>query len=89
MEANCQICEREHSVLEKHHLVPKNRKGETILVCPACGDQIHQLFSNKELVKGYNTLEKLLASKAIQKWIDWIQKKPVDFNVCMRKKKRR
>lgn len=92
----CSICERltppEHQ--EKHHMFPrKTRKSKkeavTILVCCSCGDMLHKLFTNKELLKHYNTLEKILANDDVQKWIEWIQKKPDDFHVCMATKKRR
>ena len=89
---NCQICQRvtpiEH--LEKHHLTPKSKHGaklDTIFVCCNCGRQLHQLFTNKELAKQHNTLEKLLANEKIQNWIKWIRNKPNDFSVCMRRKK--
>ena len=87
---NCSICKREgdEHYFEEHHLTPKARKGrETILVCKSCGDAIHQFMSIKELEKKYNTLEKLLAHEKIQNWIVWISKKPIENNVCMRRKK--
>ena len=85
----CQICTRKvpDGLMEHHHLKPKERKGTRILVCIDCGNQLHQLFSNKELAKQYNTLDKILANKKIQNWVKWIQNKPNDFNVCMRRKK--
>ena len=89
---HCQICDRDtpENFLEKHHLTPKAKHGaklDTIFVCCNCGDQLHQLFTNKELAKTYNTLEKILANEKIIKWIKWIQNKPNDFSVCMKKKK--
>lgn len=84
----CTICKRIPSSLEKHHLDPKKRKGKTIPVCVDCADQVHQLFTNKELGREYNTLEKLLASPKIQKWVEWIKNKK-RFGICMKTKKRR
>ncbi len=84
----CPICKRTPPVLEKHHLKPKCKKGkDTILVCTDCADQVHVLFSNKELAKEYNTLEKLLASEKIQTWAKWVKNKK--FGICMKTKKRR
>lgn len=74
--------------MEKHHLNPKEKKGPTIPVCVACGDQLHLLFTRKELANKYNTLEKLLANEKVQKWIQWIRNKK-DLSVCMKIKKRR
>jgi hypothetical protein len=54
---NCQICDR-NIVLEKHHLVPGNRKNSSfIFVCEQCGDQLHLMFDNKILKNKLNTLE--------------------------------
>lgn len=91
MEINCQICNREtpEEFQEKHHLkLRKKDKKKTIDVCIDCGDQIHKLFTNKELKKVYNTLEALLNNEKIQKWINWISKKK-EFGVCMKTKKRK
>ena len=88
----CTICEKgtPQKYVEKHHLTPCCRKGkgkETKNVCLDCGDQIHQLFTNKELEREYNTLEKLLAHPKIQKWKKWIKNKK--FGICMKTKKRK
>jgi len=88
----CPICKREtpDDCQEKHHLIPKSKKGhEIILVCCSCGDMLHQLFSIKELSKKYNTLEAILANQDVQNWITWIAKKPNDFTICMARKKRK
>jgi hypothetical protein len=88
----CPLCKRNtpNEAQEKHHLTPKQKKGkETVIVCKTCGDQVHQLFTNKELAKEYNTIEALLSHPAMQKYVEWIQKKPHDFTVCMKMKKRK
>ncbi len=87
----CSLCEREapdKKYMEDHHLTPRCKKGkDTIQVCIDCGNQIHELFSIKELRDTYNTLEALKSSPKIWKWIKWVQKR--DFGVCMKSKKRR
>ena len=101
----CLICKRETPIklVEEHHLIPKvvakrnkyadmpqlEKGEETINVCCSCGNQIHQLFTEKELADNYNTLEKILANEQIQNWVKWISKKPNDFSVCMKAKKKR
>ena len=88
----CPICKRDvpPEYQEKHHLVPKAKKGkETVIVCCSCGDQLHQIFTNKELTKQYNTVAKILANDKIQKWVKWIQKRPDHYSVCMARKKKR
>lgn len=89
----CPICGREvpgKKYLERHHLTPAAKGGkDTEPVCIDCGDQIHELFTNNELRDSYNTIEKLKGHPDIQKWIQWIRKKPETFGVCMKKKKKR
>jgi len=87
---NCSICKRDtpDQCIEKHHLIPKAKKGkECIDVCCDCGNMIHQLFDNKFLAKSLNTLALLLSNDKIQKWVNWIQNKP-GFGFCMARKKR-
>ena len=86
----CPICKRNvpPKYQEKHHLVPKSKKGKnTVEVCRNCGDMVHKLFSNKELTKAYNTIEAIIEHEAVQTWVQWINKKPEDFSVCMKAKK--
>lgn len=97
----CPICKRNipEEYQEEHHLIPRqvSRRNkyakidvkETANVCKNCGDQIHKLFSIKELADNYNTIEKILMHPDIQKWASWIGKKPNDFSVCMKEKKKR
>jgi hypothetical protein len=92
VEEKCPICQRivPEDKWEKHHLIPKCKKGkDTILVCVSCGDMIHKLIPLNELKKDYNTLEKLREHPDIKKWVGWIQKKPYDFSVCMKGKKKK
>jgi hypothetical protein len=86
----CQICQRKapDSYLENHHLIPGLKKGPTIKVCCGCGDQLHHLYTNKELEKRFNTLEAILTDERVQKWVKWVSKKS-DFNICVKAKKRR
>lgn len=88
----CPVCRREVPLefQEKHHLVPKSKKGkETIILCRSCGDQLHKLFTNKQLEKTYKTIEAILSNEDVQRWILWISKKPMDFRICMATKKKR
>lgn len=101
----CPICKRDtpSEYQEGHHLIPKSirkrnkyaklpelKKGQdTITVCINCGDQLHLLFTEKELADDYRTIVALLANKEVQNWVKWIKKKPNDFTVCMKVKKKR
>ncbi|MEM9325175.1 MAG: hypothetical protein AAGA85_05955 [Bacteroidota bacterium] len=39
-------------------------------VCRFCHQYIHKLYSEKELGRHYNTLEKLLADEQLQQYLD-------------------
>lgn len=87
----CTLCGRltppKHQ--EKHHLIPKSKGGtETIDVCRNCGDQVHKLFTNKQLEETYHTLEKLREHKDMQKWIKWVRKQD-SFTFTMKSPKRK
>lgn len=85
---NCSICQRftPDEYIERHHLVPKSKKGkDTIDVCCDCGDQLHQLFTNKELKNKFNSLDKLLAESKVQNWIKWVQTKRFGINMARKK----
>ena len=88
----CPICKRitPDYCIEKHHKIPKSKGGkETENVCCNCGDMVHKLISLKEMETTYNTIEAILSHPGIKEWVKWISKKPNDFSVCMRSKKRR
>ena len=79
---NCPLCGRElDHTADSHHLIPKSKKGkETIRLHKVCHKKIHSLFDEKLLTTQYNTIEKLLENADIQKFVKWIQKKPIDFD---------
>lgn len=94
----CELCGRESdndSLFEKHHLVPgkyrrkkMNRRDDVIIVCATgCGDQIHLMFDNNELRNDLDSLEALRA--AMQSFIHWVSKRPLDGKVNMKRKKRK
>lgn len=83
----CELCGRcgDDAYFEKHHLIPASgRKGSpTIVVDYQCGDIIHRLFTNRELKQRYNTLEALLRSPEIQRWVQWVMKRPLERRIPM------
>lgn len=90
----CELCGREAPsavYMERHHLVPVSRGGkhkEKIWTCIDCGDQIHQLFTNRQLSEEYDSLEKIRQDPRVQTYIKWIRKQK-RFGLCHRNKKRR
>lgn len=80
----CELCEVEVEHTHKHHLIPQEKsKGmapdfrhATIECCLPCGKQVHALFTNGEMKRQFNSLEKLKTDSRIQNWILWRRKHP-------------
>lgn len=87
----CLICDRsEGLIFTEHHLIPKSKggkKGPTVVVCEDCHNNIHLLFTNKELNQNYFTVELLLASEKIQKYVTYIRKQKKRSSVAIKKKR--
>ncbi|MBE9168466.1 HNH endonuclease [Pleurocapsales cyanobacterium LEGE 06147] len=87
----CELCQREMERLTVHHLIPrqavkrkKAEPGPTIDICSACHRQIHSLYSNNELAKYLNTLEKLRNEPKMQKFLAWIEKQKPNKRIRVR-----
>jgi hypothetical protein len=89
MIGTCALCERENVDVTGHHLIPRMRHNKKVKremtseerntkvpLCRPCHDQIHALFTEKELEREHNTIEKLKNLPEVQKFIAWIAKKP-------------
>jgi hypothetical protein len=77
MTTKCGICGEEVDRLYKHHVVPKVKggaKGETVGCCYTCNGQVHMLFNESELAR--MSLEELVATEQVQKYIKWRRKHP-------------
>jgi 5-methylcytosine-specific restriction endonuclease McrA len=83
----CALCEKDRE-LTFHHLIPvtlhdnkwfkKNFSREQmdsgVYLCRPCHNQVHNFWDEKTLGKEFNTLEKLLATEQIQKFIVFAKK---------------
>ncbi len=80
--------------MTRHHLIPKalhdkvyvqkryarhERITATLWVCRACHNQIHRLFSEKELALTYNSREALLSDERMRTFVEWLARKPPGF----------
>lgn len=86
----CELCNRNVSIITKHHLIPLQkggRKFETLSLCPTCHTQIHALFTNRELAIYYHTLKSLKKSPKIIKYLKFIENFPGDFHLTIKKSK--
>jgi hypothetical protein len=90
----CPLCKRElGNDFNKHHLIPKTFKGtEIIEIHRICHRKIHSVFTERELLNTYHTIEALLSHEEIQKFVKWVEKKDPDFydgSVDHKRKKQR
>lgn len=100
MTGPCALCGREET-LTRHHLIPRTRHRhkrnkrlfardlvrQTVGLCPPCHRQVHALFSEKELEEKLRTVETLRGHPALQKFLEWIRKKPAGFRPQTRRTK--
>jgi len=87
---NCYFCNREISAVYKHHVVPVvcgGAKGEQIPCCLSCSQQIHMLFTVKELAN--RTIDETKNHPLMQKYIKWISNRQGDFRVKQSKRIKR
>src|SRR5881275_24451 len=96
MSQKCAICGREET-LTRHHLIPRTRHHnkrnkrefdratvkQVVGMCRPCHSQIHALFTEKELEREFNTVERLRMHPELTKFARWIAKKPRGFKAAM------
>jgi 5-methylcytosine-specific restriction endonuclease McrA len=78
----CQICGRDlgGTLVDEHHLVPKAFKGKaTIALHKICHRKIHSVFTERELLNHYHTVDRIKDHEQIKKFAEWVAKKPIDF----------
>jgi hypothetical protein len=88
----CALCDRDLAhPFNRHHLLPVSEGGKgtaTILLHKICHDKIHAVFTEKELKRYYNTIERLQKHEDMEKFINWIKKKePQFYDRSVKKKK--
>ena len=87
----CGLCGREVARTSRHHLIPRTRhsnkrnkrdfsreevRTRLVDLCRPCHNVIHHTFTEKQLEREYNTVEKLLAHPEIAKFVAWLKDKP-------------
>jgi 5-methylcytosine-specific restriction protein A len=84
----CPLCDRAVIYANAHHFVPRAKGGkETVDICIACHNTIHDLFTNNELRDVYNSLTSLKENQRFSKYLKWIKGKPAEFVPCFKTKK--
>jgi len=77
----CSVCGRpDDDTMDDHHLVPKSKKGkETVSIHRVCHDKIHATFTNQELAKAFNTIEKIMENELMQNFVKFVSKKGANY----------
>lgn len=97
MTGRCAICGREET-LTRHHLIPRTRHHnkrnkrefdraevkEVVGLCRPCHSQVHQLLTEKQLEREFNTVARLRAHPALAQFAEWIRARPRGFKARMR-----
>ena len=90
---HCELCQRDVKQLTAHHLVPRQtvkrkqaESGPTIEICSPCHRQIHVLYTNLELARDLNTVDKLKSEPRMHKFLNWIKKQNPQKKVRIRRK---
>lgn len=87
---SCELCGRQGVALTRHHLIPRTRhsnqrarrdfsreeRQQVAMICRACHNQVHALFTEKELEREFNTLGALVAHPGVSRFVEWIRTKP-------------
>ena len=78
----CPICGRImlEGSSDRHHFVPKTFGGkETEFLHRICHRKIHSVFTERELLHEYHTVDAIMANDEMQKFVRWVKKKEPEF----------
>ena len=81
----CSLCEREvpAGMITLHHLRPREQGGKAehrTPLCRPCHKQLHAVFTNKDLARTLDSIERLRAAPQLQPFLRWIRKQKPDRN---------
>lgn len=80
----CELCGRRVAKRTRHHLIPRTRqrnkrvrkehskeemRNHVALLCSPCHRMLHATFSEKELAREYNTLERLRGHEEVERFV--------------------
>ena len=66
-----------------HHLKPRQKGGKAehrTPLCRPCHKQLHAVFSNADLARTLDSVERLRAEPTLQPFLQWIRKQKPDRN---------
>ena len=84
-DSRCSLCEREvpREMITLHHLRPREKGGKAehrTPLCRPCHKQLHAVFSNADLARSLDSIERLWAEPMLQPFLKWIRKQKPDRN---------
>lgn len=79
----CALCGRvvPGRLLTLHHTLPRQRGGKAehrVPMCRPCHKQVHAIFTNKQLERELDSVEKLQVAPELQEFLAWIRKQKPD-----------
>ncbi len=81
----CLLCGRKipQDQETRHHLIPKSRGGQhhkrnLVRLHRECHVKIHSVLPVDELVRNYNTIDKLLEYDGIKRYVNWVKNRPIE-----------
>jgi 5-methylcytosine-specific restriction endonuclease McrA len=80
-EVPCGLCGRAFpsKALTKHHCLPREKGGtreDVELLCSQCHSMVHCTYENATLAERFPTLAELRQAPELQKYIQWVRKRP-------------
>lgn len=80
----CPLCDRPipEGDGSLHHLIPKlkgGKGGPTVLLHQICHKEVHATLTEAELARSYATVEALRAHPRLEKFLNWVRKRPPGF----------
>lgn len=84
----CELCGKESKTLSEHHLIPKQWGGKNspvVLLCINCHNQLHALFTNRELSYKFNSIDKIKEQERIKPYLNFIKDKDPDIEIPIKR----
>jgi hypothetical protein len=80
---DCPICGRPMVAgpsVDRHHFIPRSEGGSVAMpVHRICHRKLHTLWTERELALLYRTPEAIRDHPEIQRFAQWLQRKPAEF----------